>query len=102
MFSPPGGEQGSGIWGPPPGAGEAPRQSGAFALLVEALTRTFPEGFGGIDPRFIALEVWALSHGIATLDAAGLLPKAAGLPDKYELLRAGVVAIVQGARGGRK
>src|ERR671916_201052 len=89
------------VWGPPPGAGNAPRPSGAFALLVEALTRTFPDGFGGIDPRFIALEVWALSHGIATLDAAGQLPKGPGLPDKYELLRAGVLALVHGALKGR-
>ncbi len=101
MFAPRGGEdQGRGVWGPPPRAADAPRQSGAFALLVEALTRTFPEGFGGIDPRFIALEVWALSHGLATLDAAGQLPKGPGLPDKYELLRAGVLALVQGARAG--
>src|ERR671913_905515 len=100
MFSPRGAEeQPSGPWGSPPGT-EATRQSGAFALLLEALTQTFPEGFGGIDPRFIALEVWALSHGIATLDGAGLLPKGPGLPDKYELLRAGVLALVQGARGG--
>jgi AcrR family transcriptional regulator len=102
MFAPRGGEgQGFGVWGPAPAA-DAPRQSGTFALLVEALTRTFPEGFGGIDPRFIALEVWALSHGIATLDAAGQLPKGPGLPDKYELLRAGVLALVQGARTGAK
>jgi AcrR family transcriptional regulator len=106
MFSPRGAEEPpSGPWGPPPGSGAPPRQSGAFALLVEALTQTFPEGFGGVDPRFIALEVWALSHGIATLDAAGQLPKGPGLPDKYELLRAGVMAIVHGARsphGGRR
>ena len=103
MFAPRGGEeQGFGLWGPPPGGASAPRRSGAFALLTEALTRTFPEGFGGVDPRFIALEVWALSHGIATLDAAGQLPKGPGLPDKYELLRAGVLALVQGARAGAK
>ena len=52
--------------------------------------------------RFIALEVWALSHGIATLDAAGQLPKGPGLPDKYELLRAGVLALVHGAHSGAK
>ena len=103
MFSPRGGDdQGTSIWGPPPGAETKSRPSGAFALLVEALTRTFPEGFGGIDPRFIALEVWALSHGIATLAAAGQLPKGPGLPDKYELLRAGVLAIVHGARSSAK
>lgn len=69
---------------------------GAFDILVEALHKTFPDGFG-IDPRFVAIEVWALSHGIATLDATGHLPRGPGLPDKYELLRAGIVALVHGA-----
>jgi hypothetical protein len=65
--------------------------------LVKGLEAAFPDGFGSVDPRFLALEVWALSHGIATLAAAGQLPRTPGLPDKFELLRAGVVALVQGA-----
>src|SRR5688500_16015030 len=69
-------ERGFGVWGPPPGGDGKPVPSAAFALLVEAVTQTFPEGFGTVDPRFVAVEVWALSHGIATLDAAGQLPKA--------------------------
>jgi len=73
----------------------------AFDYLVQALSKTFPEGFQGVDTRFIAIEVWALSHGIATLDAAGQLPKGPGLPDKYELLRAGVLALVHGALKGK-
>jgi AcrR family transcriptional regulator len=77
---------------------EPPKSSGnAFDFLVQALSETFPEGFKSVDTRFIAIEVWALSHGIATLDAAGQLPKGPGLPDKYELLRAGVLALVHGA-----
>jgi AcrR family transcriptional regulator len=90
-------ERGFGVWGPPPGADSMPVPSAAFALLVEAVTQTFPDGFGSVDPRFVAVEVWALSHGIATLDAAGQLPRGPGLPDKYELLRAGVIALVHGA-----
>lgn len=74
----------------------------AFDLLVAALDRTFPDGFGPVDPRFIALEVWALSHGIATLAAAGHMPKGPGLPNKHELLRAGILAIVHGASGPKK
>ena len=66
-----------------------------FDLLVEALRATFPDGFDGVDPRFLALEVWALAHGLATLSAAGQLPKSG--PDRYELLRAGVLALVHGA-----
>ena len=50
----------------------------AFDFLVKALSETFPEGFKSVDVRFIAIEVWALSHGIATLDAAGQLPKGPG------------------------
>ncbi|MCJ2069654.1 TetR/AcrR family transcriptional regulator [Methylobacterium sp. J-030] len=71
-----------------------------FDLLVEALQATFADGFGGVAPRFIALEVWALAHGLATLSAAGHLPRGPGFPDKYELLRAGVLALVHGAAQG--
>ena len=102
MFSPrlPEGD-GCGPGGAP--AGGTPAQEGAFSLLVDALSSTFPDGFGSVDPRFIALEVWALSHGIATLAAAGQLPKGPGLPDKHELLRAGILALVHGAmQGARK
>ena len=80
---------------------EAGPRPSPFDLLVEALQSTFPDGFGGVAPRFIALEVWALSHGLATLAAAGHLPKGPGIPDKYELLRAGVLALVHGAAAGR-
>lgn len=69
----------------------------AMELLVKALTQTFPEGFH-TDTRFIALEVWALSHGLATLSSAGHLPRGPGLPDARELMRAGVLAIVTGAK----
>jgi AcrR family transcriptional regulator len=81
--------------GKPPEGGKT--SGSAFDFLVQALSETFPEGFRDVDTRFIAIEVWALSHGIATLDAAGQLPKGPGLPDKYELLRAGVLALVHGA-----
>lgn len=75
--------------------GQKPR--GPFDILVAALGRTFPDGFGSVDPRFVALEVWALAHGLVTLDAAHMLPRGPGLPDKRELLRAGVLALVHGA-----
>ena len=81
----------------PSGAPDDGKGEQAFDLLVKGLEAAFPQGFGSVDPRFLALEVWALSHGIATLAAAGQLPKGSGLPDKYELLRAGVLALVQGA-----
>jgi len=81
-----------------PNSEAGPRPS-PFDLLVDALQATFPDGFGGVAPRFVALEVWALSHGLATLAASGHLPRGPGVPDKYELLRAGVLALVHGAGG---
>jgi AcrR family transcriptional regulator len=78
-------------------APETPRDANAFDLLVDALRSTFPQGFGGVEPRFLALEVWALAHGLATLAAAGRLPRTSGSPTKYELLRAGVLALMHGA-----
>jgi AcrR family transcriptional regulator len=96
MFSARAGEdEPKGPWGPVPAAGEG-EPSGAFNLLVNGLMAAFPDGFDGVDPRFIALQIWAFSHGLATLSAAGQLPKGPGLPDKLELLRAGIFAIVQG------
>lgn len=86
--------------GPPLPPGPAPEN--AFDLLVKALETVFPEGFGTVGPRFVALEVWALSHGIAMLDAAGQLPRGPGMPTKHELLRAGVLALVHGAASVRK
>ena len=86
---------------PSPWGAADPAKQGPFELLVAALGRTFPDGFGSVDPRFLALEVWALSHGLATLDAAGMLPRGPGLPGKHELLRAGVLALVHGA-GAKK
>ena len=75
----------------------SPGRPSPFDLLVEALQSTFADGFGGVAPKFIALEVWALAHGIATLSAAGHLPRGPGFPDRYELLRAGILALVHGA-----
>jgi hypothetical protein len=97
MFSPrpSDGEPGSGSH--PTAKAPEPDTEGAFGILVKALSETFPDGFKDVDVRFIAVEVWALSHGIATLDAAGQLPRGSGMPDKYELLRAGVLALVHGA-----
>lgn len=53
-----------------------------------------------IDPktaRILALEVWALSHGIASLAAANELSPQIGAPDPADLLAHGVNALVRGA-----
>ncbi len=73
--------------------------AGAFSILVEGLTKAYgAESFGGADPRLIGLQVWALSHGVATLAAAGRLPYGPGVPTAAEILSRGVDALVRGAR----
>lgn len=99
MFVSPPTNETQGPWGA--SSGEGTGSGSTFNILVNALMMTFPEGFDGADPRFIALEVWALSHGIATLAAARQLPKGPGVPDKHELLRAGVLALVHRGSGAR-
>ncbi|MFN3891458.1 MAG: TetR/AcrR family transcriptional regulator [Beijerinckiaceae bacterium] len=82
----------------PPGSSGPPAAAGqSFALLSEAAgavlrARRRPDA----DSARLALEVWALSHGAATLMLGGYLPET-GASDAYNLLDSGVRALVQGA-----
>lgn len=77
--------------------------AGAFSILVEGLTKAYgADAFGGADPRLIALQVWALSHGVATLSVAGQLPRGPGVPGAADILTRGVEALVRGAESARK
>jgi len=51
-----------------------------FAALVAAIARLLPEGRDRAEARMLALEVWALSHGLAGLERAGMPPPASGAP----------------------
>ena len=51
----------------------------------------------GADSGRLALEIWALAHGAATLMLGGYLP-AQGGADAYGLLESGVRALVDGAQ----
>ena len=82
---------------PPPGAsGEPPAGSGTgpFAALVEAIDAALPKQ-GGPDPRLVALQVWALSHGVAMLERAGLPPPGSGAPPAEVVLASGVDALLR-------
>lgn len=75
--------------------------AGAFRILVDGLVKAYgADAFGGTDPRLVALQVWALSHGVATLSAAGRMPHGPGVPTAAEVLSRGVDALVRGACGG--
>lgn len=68
---------------------------GARSGPLEALERAIVQGSGRIvdtkTARLLALEVWALSHGIASLSANGELSPATGAPEPADLLAHGEI-----------
>ncbi|MCO6419707.1 TetR/AcrR family transcriptional regulator [Siccirubricoccus sp. KC 17139] len=74
----------------PGAAGEAP-----FATLAGAIGALLPKD--GRDPRLVALQVWALSHGVAMLERAGLPAPALGAPSAETVLETGVAALLAGS-----
>jgi AcrR family transcriptional regulator len=73
-----------------------PARTGPFATLAQAVARLLPGG--GREPRLVALQVWALSHGVAMLERAGMPPPGSGAPPPEVVLENGVAALL-GRRG---
>lgn len=83
--------------GPPPdGSGDS-----AFAALQRALASVAPEGGRSPDSRRLALQVWALSHGLAMLSGGGMLPSGDAQLEPQALLRSGVAALLGRSQGAR-
>jgi AcrR family transcriptional regulator len=77
-----------------------PRKGNAFAALENAVAEVTSGRGKKLDARRIAYQVWALSHGLATLAAAGQLPAGDARLTAAALLREGVGALIAGADGG--
>jgi hypothetical protein len=69
------------------------REAGSFGALAGAIAEVTAGVRRGVDPFFLAYQVWALSHGVATLAAAGQLPN----KRSTAILRAGVSAMIASA-----
>jgi AcrR family transcriptional regulator len=69
-----------------------PTRTGPFAILAQAVASLLPAG--GREPRLVALQVWALSHGVAMLERAGMPPPASGAPPPEVVLENGVAALL--------
>ena len=85
------------------GAHSAPPRAGnaAFAGLQEAIARVAGEHArsdqkGALDPRVLSYQVWAMSHGIAMLSAAGYFSHKEPALRPEALLRSGVSALMAG------
>jgi AcrR family transcriptional regulator len=70
-----------------PGSTEA----SPFEGMVQAIAEVLP--VDGPDPRLVALQIWALSHGVAMLERVGL-PPGTGAPPPEQILDAGVAALL--------
>jgi AcrR family transcriptional regulator len=73
------------------------RQGGAFAALESAVNRVGAGRGKTLDARLVAYQVWALSHGLATLAAAGQLPSGDARLTPAALLHDGVGALIAGS-----
>jgi len=75
-----------------PAPGEDP-----FDTLVAAIARMLPEGPGREQSRLLALEVWAVSHGIAGLERAGMPSPGSGAPPPEQVLEDAVTRLLRAA-----
>lgn len=67
-------------WSDPTPPDDAEAKDSPFAALVAAIARSMPETRDRDAARLLALQVWALSHGLAGLERAGLPPPGSGAP----------------------
>jgi AcrR family transcriptional regulator len=72
-----------------------PEDGGPFASLVAALSRLLPEGQARDQARLLALEVWAMSHGLAGLERAGLAGPGSGAPEPEQVLQDAVQRLLR-------
>ncbi|WP_137179601.1 TetR/AcrR family transcriptional regulator [Roseomonas sp. AR75] len=70
-------------------------QDGPFAALVGAIARVLPDGGDPARARLLALEVWAISHGLAGLERAGMPPPGSGAPPPEAVLEDAVSRLLR-------
>lgn len=70
-------------------------EGGGFGTLVAALAPLLPAGGDAKAARLLALQVWAISHGIAELERVGMPPKGSGAPPPEAVLGDAVDRLVR-------
>ncbi len=74
----------------------------AFGLLTEAVRAAVAGESSGQPAEAIAMQIWALAHGVAILSTTGQWPCTPGAPSPDEVLLSGTEALVSAARALRK
>ena len=80
-----------------------PTGNASFGLLADAVR----QAVGGSEAapgaaEATAMQIWALAHGVAVLQATCQWPTTAGAPDPETVLRTGTAAIIAATAGQRK
>ena len=70
--------------------------SSSFNALVTAIARAFPASVDPERARLLALQIWAMSHGVAGLERGGWPPPASGVPAPEKVLAMAVQKLIQG------
>lgn len=80
---------------PPPAeeTREGTAKDGPLDTLAGTIAGLLPKD--GRNPRLVALQVWALSHGVAMLERAGLPPQGSDAPQAETVLQAGVESLLK-------
>ena len=66
----------------------------AFGTLVGAIAARMPPGADQDAARLRALQVWAISHGVASLERAGMPPPGSGAPPPEQVLGDAVMRLL--------
>lgn len=72
----------------------------AFEALIEGITAALPLSRERAVP--LGMQIWSLSHGVATLDAGGMFDAEQCPTTAQETLRAGALALLRNAMGGER
>ncbi|MBU8538961.1 TetR/AcrR family transcriptional regulator [Falsiroseomonas tokyonensis] len=78
-------------WRAPPGVAN----EDSFGALVGAIARQLPEGAARDEARLLALQVWAVSHGVAGLERAGMPRPGNRAPDPEQVLGDAVARLLR-------
>jgi AcrR family transcriptional regulator len=70
---------------------------GGFGTLVAALAPLLPGGGDQDAARLLALQVWAISHGVAEFERVGVPPPGSGAPPPEAVLGDAVDRLVKGS-----
>jgi AcrR family transcriptional regulator len=82
-------------WRDPTPTTDGGSNPGPFAMLVNAIAQYMPKSLSQEEARLLGLQVWALSHGVAMLERAGMPGPDSGAPPPDRILKSAVEKLLR-------